>query len=132
MNKLVDTNILVRIMTNDIADKATEAIEQIESHSPGELRVDDVVLVELFFVLEHHAKYRFKRETIAELFRAIVLPTPQFKFGEFTTSAFEIFATHPELDYVDCLLAAKADSLGFGIMTFDQELNKSFSNLNRK
>ena len=52
MIRFVDTNILVRIMTNDVPHLVQEAFSVINQAGNNELVVTDEVVDELLFVLE--------------------------------------------------------------------------------
>jgi predicted nucleic-acid-binding protein len=123
MTRYVDTNILVRIMTNDVPELTKEAIAQVERSRPNELLILDAVLVELFFVLEAGARYHFPRTRSALIFNGI-LDTPQFKVSEMARAAFVLFTQHPKLDFMDCLLAAASNGQEASLMTFDKDLLK--------
>ncbi|MCK4826098.1 PIN domain-containing protein [bacterium] len=74
----VDTNVLVRYLTADDAQKA-EAVEQLLVHArDGEVSLitSDIVIAELVWVLSSF--YRLEKAIIAELLRAI-LNTEGFK-----------------------------------------------------
>lgn len=120
--KVVDTNILMRLMANDVLPLSEKAAQLVRQHGVNELVIIDAVLVELFFVLENHAQYGFPRATITELFDAIVVPTPQFQVSPTATKALGLFKLHPKLDFTDCLLAVSADMANADLLSFDKDL----------
>ncbi len=124
MQRFIDTNILIMLMTNDVPELAGQALDEVAASGTGELVVCDAVLVELLFVLEKHSLYRLPRATIASLFADIVA-TPQFLVNTQTLVAFENFTKHPKLDYVDCLLMAMSGHAAKRLVTFDQDLLKA-------
>ncbi|MGH7196098.1 MAG: PIN domain-containing protein [Candidatus Saccharimonadales bacterium] len=120
----VDTNILVRLVTNDVPDLAAAAISKVRQSKRGELIILDAVLVELFFVLEsRNQPYRLSRDKVEILFRGI-LKLPQFQISDMALAAFEIFTANPKLDFADCLLLAHAGRQSTQILTFDKDLLK--------
>lgn len=121
MNRYVDTNILVRIMTNDVPHLAEQAFDEIQRARSGELLVTDEVLDELFTLLERNALYKLPRQSIVKLAEGII-KTPQFELSAASLDAFDLYAKHPKLDFVDCLLAAKAGKKRARVLTFDKEL----------
>ena len=96
MTRYVDTNILVRLMTNDVPALAQEAMGQVQKSRPGELIIIDAVLVELFFVLEFNKRYQFSRDKIAVIFNGI-LSIPQFKLSDTAKAAYSLFMGALEL-----------------------------------
>ena len=123
MIRFVDTNILVRIMTNDVPHLAQEAFSVINQAGNNELVVTDEVVDELLFVLERAKQYNFERSVVVNLFQE-VLQIAQFKFSLHVRSAFLLYAKYPKLDFVDCLLAVKGDMKRDKVLTFDKELLK--------
>lgn len=123
MLRFIDTNILIRLVTNDVPELAQKALVEVAASATGELVVCDAVLVELFFVLEKHSLYRFSRATIVSLFKDIIA-TPQFLISAQTLNAFQNYALHHKLDYADCLLLAMSAHDAKRLVTFDQDLLK--------
>lgn len=121
MIRYVDTNILVRLMTNDVPVLAQEAIRQVQNSRPGELIIIDAVLVELFFVLEFNKRYQFSRDKIAVIFNGIV-SIPQFRLSVTAKAAYELFVSNKKLDFTDCLIAVSGKSKQGNVFTFDRDL----------
>lgn len=120
----VDTNILARLMTNDLPDQSERAAKLVNACSASEIIIADAVLVELFFVLETRPQYNFSHQLIAGLFREIVVPTPQFRISEKSLEALDLYAQQPKLDFMDCLLAVSAEHRADRLLTFDKNLQK--------
>lgn len=51
MTRYIETNVLVRLTTNDVPELTQQAIRQIDEYRYGELVILDAVLVELFLLL---------------------------------------------------------------------------------
>ncbi len=126
MTRYVDTNVLVRLMTNDVPELAHQAIEQIDEYGYGELVILDAVLAELFFVLEFDPLYGFSRRDTVLIFEGL-LSISQFQVSELALSAFELFSDHEKLDFADCLLAVAGGLQKSAVMTFDKDLLKVLS-----
>ena len=124
MMRYVDTDILVRIMTNDVPNLAQKAIQEIKASRTSELIILDAILVELFFILEFNKNYKVTREKIEVIFNGI-LAIPQFKVSHGSKAAFSLYIDHPELDFMDCLLAVSAHCKRENVFTFDKDLNKA-------
>ncbi len=124
MTRYVDTNVLIRIMTNDVPTLAQTAIQEIKNSKSKELIIIDAVLVELFFILEFNKKYGFTRDKIEIIFNGI-LAIPQFRVSDEATNAFSIYVSHKELDFTDCLLIVSAKDRKENVFSFDKDLNKN-------
>ncbi len=124
MTRYVDTNVLIRIMTNDVPTLAQTAIQEIKNSKSKELIIIDAVLVELFFILEFNKKYGFTRDKIEIIFNGI-LAIPQFRVSDEATNAFSIYVSHKELDFTDCLLIVSAKNRKENVFSFDKDLNKN-------
>ncbi len=121
MISYVDTNILVRLLTNDVPSLAQEAIHQVKKSKPGELIIIDAVLAELFFVLEFNKQYLFSRDKIAIIFNEI-LSIPQFKLSNIAREAYTLFMQNKKLDFTDCLIAVSGNTKKENVITFDGNL----------
>lgn len=126
MKRYVDTNILVRIITNDQPEQAQRALKLIESHTSGELVILSAVLAEVCFVLERSPVYSFSRATIVSALQEIIA-TPQFKVSASGQAALGLFLKNPKLDFVDCLLAAISGGKPAGVLSFDKDLLKALA-----
>jgi predicted nucleic-acid-binding protein len=73
----LDSNVLVRYLTQDDAKQAARASRVIDSAGPASLFLSSIVICELVWVLED--VYRRSRREIAELLEKILL-TGQFAF----------------------------------------------------
>ncbi len=89
MTTYVDTNILARLLTNDIPEAAEQAKTWIGRHNPGELIILDAIFVELFFILEANARYRYPR-TQSVVFFQTLLRISQFQISQTAQAAFEV------------------------------------------
>ncbi len=121
MIRFVDTNILVRLMTNDVPDLTQKAMNLVQNSKTNELVIIDSVLVELFFILEFNKQYKFTRDKIGVIFDGI-LTIPQFKVSEASKVAYELFLSNNKLDFTDCLIAISADKKLSKVVTFDKDL----------
>lgn len=125
MTRYIDTNVLVRLLTNDVPSLAQEAVTRVEQCTPGEVLVLDAVPVELLFVLEYHQAYMLPRRALVTAFTESVLATPQFQVSALACAAFELFAQHAKLEFTDCLLLAASQRTSGRLLTFDKDLLKA-------
>ncbi len=120
----VDTNILIRLMTDDVPSLRRQAEKQLAGHKPGELFVPDIVLTELFFVLQNNPLYRFSRQQVCKLLQEL-LESPQLVITGSAVEALELADKHPKLDFTDCLLAVYAGQKKNRLLSFDKDLLKA-------
>jgi predicted nucleic-acid-binding protein len=103
----LDTNILVRYLTQDDPIQAAEATRMIEEAVANEesLFINDIVLCELVWVLE--AAYGFPKQEVLDALDS-VFRTRQFEFEDKDTvwRALEDFR-RSSADFSDCLVGRK-------------------------
>jgi predicted nucleic-acid-binding protein len=122
---LVDTNILVRLLTRDMPEAYLKAKKLIDSID--EFYVEDTALVELIFALTSH--YGMKRSQVKELV-TWVLDNPKCNCndGVFRT-ALELYENHHSLSFEDCLLGCYASlRSATPLYTFDKKLANQHPN----
>ena len=117
----LDTNILVRYITNDIPEKRQKAIKLLDSGDTH--RLSDLALAEIVSVLEYH--YGFSRREITDqlLFLLTHYDGTIIYNRALTSEAFPFYLKHPKLSFYDCCLATYAkieDSKP--LFTFDKKL----------
>ena len=122
MKVALDTNLLVRLLTNDDLAQAalveTWLAENATQQSPA--HVDHVVLCELGWVLER--SYSYSRTHVHEALSALLdYDVLSVESPVLVRQALEWFAAGPA-DFSDCLLAARAHSAGCEIvLTLDRK-----------
>lgn len=119
---VIDTNILLRIVTNDTPVTSKEALSWLSKFSKETVLLPESVLTEVMFVLESKHNYGFNREEISEAVRKI-LQMPQLSYSEDLMNRFVDIYNSTKLDVVDCMVlayvkAGEAESL----LSFDSEL----------
>ncbi|MGH7234373.1 MAG: PIN domain-containing protein [Candidatus Saccharimonadales bacterium] len=128
--RIVDTNYLVRLFTNQPRGMALKALNDLEKSEPGSVLVPDFVISELIYVLEFHDELSYKRADILEGVR-LILSHPALKIdNKLHEKALDIYES-TKLDYVDCLTLAiyklgQADS----VLTFDKAMLKELRSSN--
>jgi predicted nucleic-acid-binding protein len=116
----VDTNILVRLLTNDIPKQVEAALRLIDAH--GSVHITSSTMLETAYVLITH--YTRSRANI------VVSLTDLLKSHQFIVDealvwrlALELFGS-TTLALHDCYIAARALSEGATLLTFDEDLAK--------
>jgi predicted nucleic acid-binding protein len=121
--RIVDTNVLVRLLRKDEAQHDLARKLVADATAAGQpLVLMDVVVAETVFVLE--SIYRRSRLEIADMMAAlldnagIASTRPDILLEALT------FYRGSKLHYVDCYLVAVAKAAGRGIATFDRGLRQ--------
>jgi predicted nucleic acid-binding protein len=127
MVKFVDTNVLLRFVTNDVPDLASQAQAMVNAAASAELVITDAVLAEVCQVLEFNQEYRLDRQLVGKALTAL-LALPAFEVSRLAREAATYYIKYPKLDFVDCLLAAQAGLHSSEIITFDKRLQKTIAN----
>ena len=120
----LDTNVLVRYITQDDdkqAELANSLIESLDDASPGFVTL--VTVVELSWVLE--SAYNFTRQQFAQMMQALMtVDTIKLDRAAVVASALRSYATS-KADFSDCLIERLSASAGCEkTMTFDKAAAK--------
>ena len=121
---LIDTNILVRLITGDIPklhQKALQFFEKVENNEIKGLLTESII-AEVYYVLKSF--YKFKKEQIIEDLQAIL--SNENILYENKSEIFETFSILKtrNLSFVDALLCAKSNMYDYTLMSFDKNLLK--------
>jgi len=128
----VDTNLFVRYLTDDDAEKADRVEALLGKASEGKVRLvtADLVLVELIWVLE--SSYEMKPGEISPMIRAI-LATPGLEVinAALMTRALEHYESK-NVDIVDGYIAALMEKLNLtDVYSFNRKHLSRLDNLKR-
>jgi predicted nucleic acid-binding protein len=123
MNAFIDTNIIVRHLTGDPPDMASRATAFLAAAQVQELRLADLVLAEVVYVLESF--YKVPRAQVANCARAIVaFPAIRVDDPAMLLRAIEVYETN-RLDFADAYLVAAAERSGIGVVaSFDKTIDR--------
>ena len=118
MTAYVDTNILVRLLTNDIPEQVEVALRLIDEH--GSVHITSSTILETAYVLITHYT-RSRANIVASL--TDVLKSHQFIVDEALVwrLALELFGS-TTLALHDCYIAARSLSERAILLTFDDTL----------
>jgi predicted nucleic-acid-binding protein len=121
---LVDTNVLLRFITGEPADQASQVAKLFEAADSGKARlaVLPMILAEAVYVLTGF--YGHSRSKTAEVL-AHLLSSPGFHSEENgrMIHALKLFGAG-KLDFADCYLAAISIADSQTLVSFDRELGK--------
>ena len=122
----IDTNILIRVVTNDIPDQAGRSHQLMREIATGArtVRLTDSVIVEAVVVLTR--EYKVPREHVRDaLLPLIALPHMVLPDKEVHPEAFERWVREPSLSFADSYHLSLAKHLGLTeIISFDRKLGK--------
>lgn len=122
---VVDTNVLLRFLTDepkDLAERAASILERAEARDV-KLVVPSLVLAEVVYVLE--LVYEWARAEISEKLRELIgAGVLHFPEADVLTQALEDDEARRKLDFADAYAAALARVGGHGrVISFDRELD---------
>ncbi len=119
MNGSLDTNVVLRLLVQDIPEQTQQAVALVER--AAQMAVADVVFVESAHVLERY--YRLSRLDIDELLRSFMQLEVINCNRSMLRQALEYFTAHPALSFEDCCLAVYAElDDAQPLYTFDKKL----------
>ena len=121
---LVDTNTILRYLLKDVPDHYEKAEALFKKVRTGEQKIEitEGVLAEAVYVL---SKYYLvpKQETVETLSTLLLYKGVAGRSRVEYIQALRLFG-ETKLDFVDCLLAARAKARKADLFTFDKELLK--------
>jgi predicted nucleic-acid-binding protein len=124
-NILVDTNTILRYLLKDVPDlyeKAEGLFNKVRTGEQG-IEITEGVLAEAVYVLLKF--YRVpKQETVETLSTFLLYKGIAGRNRSEYLQALRLFG-QTNLDFVDCLLAARAKARKLDLFTFDKELLKT-------
>lgn len=122
----LDTNILVRWLTNDDAKQSALVAKLFDEaiNKDTRLYVTVTVMLELEWVLR--ARYHFDRQTVTAALNALLDVTElEFQTEPALEQALWLFKQTGSRDFADCLHIALANQAGQGpLLTFDERASK--------
>ncbi|MGH7233826.1 MAG: PIN domain-containing protein [Candidatus Saccharimonadales bacterium] len=125
-NGSFDTNVLLRLLLNDIPAQHA-AVKDLIDKTGGRFVVADTAIIELVFVLDRH--YGFSRDHIAEAIDGLM----KLKEIDCSHALFEkallVFTKHGGLSFEDCCLSIHAQlNDAEPLWTFDKKLANQAAN----
>jgi predicted nucleic acid-binding protein len=125
--RLLDTNLLIRYLTNDIPVRANAVASLLAAVKAGaeQLYTTEVVVAEATFILSSKKTYNVSHAEIARLLspilrlRGVTIPRKRV-----VIRALEIYGQNRKLDYSDALLVATAEQTGITtILSYDRDFD---------
>ena len=123
MRRALDTNVLVRLLTQDDPSQFARSHRLLRSaaHRGERLFISDIVIAELIWTLK--SSYRFKRDALINSLHFLVNhSTFQLQSESALREAIQIFES-ASLEFSDCLIFAVSRLQGCNfLVTFDKRL----------
>lgn len=119
----IDTNVIVRLLTNDPPELSKKAANFIDDHKDCRLIVNDLIVAEVIFVLESF--YKIKKDIIAEnLNKFFTIPQIIVENQKIIEAALDFYVLK-NIDYAEAFLSAYAiENRSPEIASFDKHLDK--------
>ena len=120
-SKLLDANIILRLLTEDSSKQAEAVASLIRNARPNELELPDVVLAEIVWVLQSY--YSLKKPAIITSLRALI-ETKGIKLNRELLGLIISIYQDNNISYIDAYLASRSKLENKLLYTFDQHLLK--------
>ena len=120
-SKLLDANIILRLLTEDSSKQAEAVASLIRNARPNELELPDVVLAEIVWVLQSY--YNLKKSEIIKNLRALS-ETKTIKLNRVLLEQIIVLYQNNNISYIDAYLAARSKLESKLLFTFDKRLLK--------
>ena len=104
----IDTNIIVRLITQDAPEEVKKAEKLIENKHTVYV-FEDAAVMEIVYVLMGDL-YHFSRQDIADSIKTVMAIDNIYLNKNIISSALDMFVAHPKLSFVDCYLAVMAET----------------------
>jgi predicted nucleic-acid-binding protein len=117
---LIDTNIIIRILTGEPKELAEEAKQLVQKVANGELvfYVPAMVLAECCWVLQ--AVYQFSKIDIARVLKEFIQSDGVETEESFVLDVLEHYAMH-NVDFVDAYLSKKSEIQSLSVITWNKK-----------
>lgn len=120
----VDTNALLRYLTNDIPAQAEKIENRLRQAENGNLEIYlfQINIVEVLYQMENWYKFT-KKETAEKLFKLLKPEWFQVEAKQAVIEALKVYS-ETKIDFVDLLTWAKAFESGLQVLSFDRDFDK--------
>ena len=118
---ILDTNIILRLVTNDIPAQCKKAKKLLRSENKI-FFISDLVLSECFYVLQGR-RYNFPRDVAIDALKNVLALSRVDYDKAVIDPAIDFYAEHPALSFTDCYLKCFAENREITpVWTFDKKL----------
>lgn len=123
---ILDTNVIIRLLTADDKVKQEKAARLFEKIKEGKITafIHDVIFAEIVFVLVSKKLYGLSKHKIQALLLPIInLASIKFNGKKKIKRALELFVKY-DIDFEDALIASDAENEKKEILSFDRDFKK--------
>jgi uncharacterized protein len=126
--RFVDTNVILRFLTQDDLEKAQACFELLQRVQRGEENIvtSESVLAEIVYVLSSRSTYNLSHSDIAARLRPIVgLRGLKIANKRTCLRALDVYSSNDRLDFEDCLTVAHMERLGLAeLISYDRDFDR--------
>jgi predicted nucleic-acid-binding protein len=116
---IIDTNILIRFLTNDSPELSEKAVQILENN---ECIITTLVLAEVVYVLT--SVYKYEKDDLLPLFEVMNMDNLVVEDKALNILALTRFCT-TNLNFTDAWILARAEIEDTKVATFDKDLAKA-------
>lgn len=117
----IDTNIIVRLITQDNPEEVKKAEKLLENKQKIYV-LEDAAMMEAVYVLMGNL-YCFSRQDVATSIKTVMAIDNICLNKSVISATLDMFVAHPKLSFVDCYLAIMAETSGeTPLWTLDKKL----------
>lgn len=118
----IDTNLIVRFLTNDPPDQAEKVDQFFHRAKAGSLVIPDIIVAEIIYVLL--SVYELSKAEIIEKINLLITFSTVRVNGKVLHTALDLFSQH-NISFVDAYLLAMAETNQCSkVYSFDKDLKK--------
>lgn len=119
--RVLDTNYLIRFLTQDIEEQARQAKQVIVGE---QIYLPAIVLAETVYILENH--YQVKKQEVCQALKGFLMQE-NVRSVEHGQLALEIYEQE-KISFYDSLIVAESATKKWEVASFDQELVEVWRN----
>ncbi|MNW60347.1 tRNA(fMet)-specific endonuclease VapC [compost metagenome] len=121
MDFLADTNILVRLFTQDDKEQFKKVSEMLDS-GDFQIIVSSPVIIETCWVLKSH--YKHSNVDVGNALLSLSQIDNIIFEEDYMKDALRLFVDQGNVDIVDCYLSAKSKTINMPVVTWDSDFKK--------
>ncbi len=126
--KIIDTNVIIRFLTDDSPELTSQAEEIIQQAQPGQLLIPDVVIAEIIWVLLSF--YKLSKNTIIDKLESMIACDKFDLNRPLLKPALQYYRKY-NISFIDAYLLALSQHKEHQLISFDNDLNKVLARENQ-
>ncbi len=121
--KILDTNIIIRFLTNDPPQLADKAQQVIQRANPHQLIIPDMVIAEIIWVLLSF--YNLEKPEVIKKIESLIASNKFDLNRPVLEPALQLYRIY-NISFIDAYLLSLSIRKNSPLISFDQDLNKVF------